>query len=314
MVPARTLTVIALLAVALAACDREPPKPAGPTAAERAARAAFEQGEAQWRAQRRAELLATDGWTSLVGLHWITPGPHYIGSERDNGIRLTVGPGQLGMIDLRPPRIRFVPHRGTGLMLDGQPLRGATQLRADDAPEGASTIAFDEGKGLATVIRRGDRYALRVRHADAPTRTQFAGIDYWPGGRDWAINARFEPHAGARTIPIANIVGTIEPTPNPGAVVFDREGRTYRIEALQGSDGGLFLIFADRTSGHGSYGAGRYLDTAAPDAHGRVRLDFNRAYNPPCAFTPFATCPLPPPENRLDLAIRAGEKAYAGRH
>lgn len=313
MVPARAL-IAAMLALALAACDREPPKPAGPTAAERAARAAFEQGEAQWRAQRRAELLAPDGWTSLVGLHWVTPGPHYIGSERDNGIRLTVGPGQFGMIDLRPPRIRFVPHRGSGLVLDGKPLRGAVQLRADDAAEGASTIAFDEGKGQASVIRRADRYALRVRHADAPTRTQFAGLDYWPGGRDWAIDARFEPHVPARTIPIANIVGTIEPTPNPGAVVFERDARMHRIEALQGSDGGLFLIFADRTSGHGSYGAGRYLDTAAPDAQGRVRLDFNRAYNPPCAFTPFATCPLPPPENRLDLAIRAGEKAYAGRH
>jgi uncharacterized protein (DUF1684 family) len=102
--------------------------------------------------------------------------------------------------------------------------------------------------------------------------------------------------------------------PNPGAVVFQRGGRTYRLQALEGADGGLFLIFADRTNGHGSYGAGRYLDASAPDAGGRVRLEFNRAYNPPCAFTPFATCPLPPPENRLDLAIPAGEKAYAGTH
>jgi uncharacterized protein (DUF1684 family) len=96
-------------------------------------------------------------------------------------------------------------------------------------------------------------------------------------------------------------------------VVFRRDGREYRLEALEAEDG-LFLIFADRTSGHGSYGPGRYLDAPAPDARGHVRLDFNRAYNPPCAFTSFATCPLPPPENRLDLAIRAGERAYDGPH
>ena len=314
MVPSRTLTIAAVAALALCACTREPAEPAGPTAAERAARAAFERGEAAWRAERRADLTRPDGWTSLVGLHWVTPGAHYVGTERDNGIRLAVGPAQLGMIDLRPPRIRFVPHRGAALSVDGEPTRGATQLRADDAPEGPSTISFDDGKGLVTVIKRADRYALRVRHADAPTRVQFAGLAYWPGGPSWSVDARFEPHRPARTIPIANIVGTMEPTPNPGAVVFERDGRTHRLEALEGEDGGLFLVFADRTSGHGSYGAGRFLDTPAPDARGRVRLDFNRAYNPPCAFTPFATCPLPPPENRLDLAIRAGEKAYAGVH
>lgn len=313
MVPARTL-ILGMAVAMLAACTREPPAPQPPTAAERAARAAFDREQAAWRAQRREELLAPDGWTSLVGLHWIEPGAHYIGRDRDNGIRLDVGPGQFGMIDLRPPRIRFVPHRGAGLQLDGKPLRGAVLLRADDAPEGPSRIGFDEGKGVATVIRRGGRHALRVRHADAPARTGFTGIAYWPGGPDWIVDARFVAHRPARAIPIANIVGTVEPTPNPGAVVFRRDGREFRLEALEGEGGGLFLIFADRTSGHGSYGPGRYLDAPAPDAQGRVRLDFNRAYNPPCAFTPFATCPLPPPENRLDLAIRAGERAYDGPH
>lgn len=308
MVPARTL--ILCIALAAAACTREPPAPKAPSAAERAARAAFERDQAAWRAQRREELLAPDGWTSLVGLHWIEPGAHYIGRDRDNGIRLDVGPGQFGMIDLEPPRIRLVPNRDAQLQLDGKPLRGTTMLRADDAPEGPSRIGFDEGKGVATVIRRGQRYALRVRHADAPARTGFTRLEYWPGGRDWVVNARFVPHRPARAIPIVNIVGTVEPTPNPGAVVFRRDGREYRLEALEAEDG-LFLIFADRTSGHGSYGSGRYLDAPAPDAQGRVRLDFNRAYNPPCAFTPFATCPLPPPENRLDLAIRAGERMYS---
>src|SRR5690606_22438536 len=120
-----------------------------------------------------------------------------------------------------------------------------------------------------------------------------------------------QAHPEGRTIEIASITGGAEAMANPGVVAFERDGATYRLEALAGVDGALFLILADRTSGHGSYGAGRYLDVDAPDAQGHVKLNFNRAYNPPCAFTAFATCPLPPPENRLDLAVTAGEMAYA---
>ena len=122
--------------------------------------------------------------------------------------------------------------------------------------------------------------------------------------------ARFVPHAAGKTLPIANIIGTTDHIPNPGAVEFERGGKTWRLEALDEGEGTLFLVFADRTSGHGSYGAGRFLDAPMPDKQGRLVLDFNQAYNPPCAFTPFATCPLPPPENRLDLAVEAGEKNY----
>ncbi|MCA1714910.1 MAG: DUF1684 domain-containing protein, partial [Gammaproteobacteria bacterium] len=155
------------------------------------------------------------------------------------------------------------------------------------------------------------RYALRVKHLEAPSRIQFAGLDYWPADPSWKIDAKFLPHPPGKTIPIASIIGTVDEIPNPGAVEFQRDGRSYRLEALDEGEDGLFLIVADRTNGHGSYGAGRYIDAPKPDARGRVVVDFNQAYNPPCAFTAFATCPLPPPENRLDLAITAGEKAYA---
>lgn len=310
----RSAMPVALVMASLVACTRAPEPPRPPSAAEHAARLAFERDQAQWRASRREALLQPDGWTSLVGLHWITPGPHYIGTERDNGIRLAVGPAQLGMIELRPPRIRLVPHAAGGLRIDDRPARGAVMLRADDAEGGPSRVTFDGGRGVATVIRRGDRYALRVKHADAASRIGFAGLAYWPGGSDWIVDARFEAHRPSRTLAVADIVGTVQAMANPGAVVFIRDGREHRLQALAGEGGGLFLVFADATSGHGSYGPGRYLDAPLPDARGRVRLDFNRAYNPPCAFTPFATCPLPPPDNRLDLAIRAGEKAYAGRH
>src|SRR3546814_481672 len=144
------------------------------------------------------------------------------------------------------------------------------------------------------------------------TRTQFAGLDYWPADPSWKIRGKFVSNPPGKTIPVADIIGSISDEPSPGAVEFERDGKTWRIDALDEGDGRLFLVFADRTNGHGSYGAGRFLYADAPDAAGNVVLDFNQAYNPPCAFTSFATCPLPPPDNRLDLAITAGEKKYAG--
>jgi uncharacterized protein (DUF1684 family) len=306
MVPARSLIRGAALAFVLAVpgCHRDAPVPAKP----RALPAAYVQAENAWRAERLARLTAPDGWTSLVGLHWIDPGAHYAGSAPGNGIRLATGPAEFGLIELKNGRVRLQPASTSGLSIDGKPAR-ATVLRADDDPAGPSVIGFDGGKGVATVIHRGDRYALRVKHADAPARSGFRGITYWPGGPGWIVDARFVPNPAGATLDIANIIGIVEPTPNPGRVEFRRNGNTYRLEALEGDDGGLFLVFADGTTGHGSYGAGRFVDTAAP-VDGRVRIDFNQAYNPPCAFTPFATCPLPPAGNRLKLAIAAGEKVY----
>ncbi len=307
------------LTVWLSACQDETPT-AGTEAASAAqapavaADPAFAQAQQAWREQRRENLLQPDGWTSLIGLHWIEPGPHYFGSAADNGIRLAMGPAHFGMIDLRSGgKIRFTPERGVALTLDDQPLKGATTLisDADGGENGPSRLGFDEGKGLATVIKRGDRYALRVKHADAPTRTGFAGLQYWPADPSWRIEGKFVPHPPGKTIDIADIIGTLSPVPNPGAIEFKRDGKTYRLEALDEGESELFVVFADRTNGHDSYGAGRFLYAPKPDAQNRVVLDFNRSYNPPCAFTPFATCPLPPPENRLDLAVLSGEKAYA---
>jgi uncharacterized protein (DUF1684 family) len=305
----RSLLVLLLASalVAVAGCQRDHTEK---NAVEDAAARAFARDEQTWRDQRREKLTAPDGWTALVGLHWIDPGAHYVGSNADNGIRLALGPAHLGMVELKDGRVRFVPDKAAQLTLDGQPLAGATALRTDADPQGPSAISFDGGKGVATVIERSDRYALRVKHADAPSRTGFAGIDYWPAERSWKIEGRFIPHAKAQTIEVANIIGTTDQMANPGVVEFQRDGKTWRIEALDEGEGVLFLVFADRTNGHGSYGAGRVLDAPLPDAQGRVVLDFNQSRNPPCAFSAFATCPLPPPENRLDLAITAGEKAY----
>ena len=311
MVPARTLmrmmVVLACLGAA-AACHREPaaPDPAQ-AASDAAANAAFQQVQQAWRAERLAQLTKPAGWASLVGMHWLDPGSHRVGSDTDNGIRLEMGPAHLGVFTVRNGATRFVAD--TAVTIDGTAARSSA-LRSDADAQGPSVIAFDEGKGLATVIARGGRLALRVKHADADSRLRFTGLQYWDGGRDWQVPARFIAHPAGKTLPIANIIGTTAEIPTPGAVEFERGDTTYRLEALDEGGDTLFLVFADRTSGHGSYGAGRFLDAPRPDPQGRLVIDFNQAYNPPCAFTPFATCPLPPPENRLDLAIEAGERDY----
>ena len=274
---------------------------------------AFLAAQEAWRNERLEGLLQPDGWTSLVGLHWLELKAHYVGSgERiGNGVRFAFGPEKMGMLARdKAGTWSFTPESGVVLSLDDQPLKGRVVLQSDHDPQ-PGVIGFDEGKGKITLLRRGDREALRVRHADAPTRLQFSGLEYWPADPSWRIEGRFVAHAPGKTLPIGDIVGTQSDSPNPGAVEFERDGRTFRLEALGEPGRELFFVMADRSSGHGSYPAGRFLEAAWPGADGKVVLDFNRAYNPPCAFTLFATCPLPPPENRIDLLVTAGEKTYA---
>ena len=312
---AGTVVGTALLAVLLAACDGMGGGPGGDAQASGAGPKvdqAFVAEQQAWRNQRVEDLLRPDGWTSLVGLHWLELKAHYLGSGAriGNGVRFAFGPEKMGLISRDAAGgWSFTPESGVALTLNGEPLKGRVALHSDHDAE-PSVIGFDEGKGQVTLLRRGDRDALRVKYADAPTRLQFAGLGYWPADPSWRITGRFVPHPPGKTLPIGDIVGTQSDSPNPGAVEFERDGRTFRLEALGEPGGELFFVLADRTSGHGSYPAGRFLEAAWPGEDGTVVLDFNRAYNPPCAFTLFATCPLPPPENRLDLAISAGEKNY----
>ncbi len=263
-----------------------------------------------WREQRLTELLAVDGWTSLVGLHWLELKAHYIGSGSTSGVRMAMGPPRMGLVQREGGQVWFTPEPGVTLQTDGQTIKGRIPFLSDDA-EVPTVITFDDGKGLLTLIHRGPRYALRLKHADAPARTHFGHLEYWPADPSWRIHARFVPHDANKTIPVADITGLVTDLPNAGAVEFERDGRTWRLEALGEPGRPLQLIFADRTNGRTSYSAGRFIDADVPDDKGMVVVDFNRAYNPPCAFTPFATCPLPPPENRMDLLVEAGEKTYA---
>lgn len=294
------------LPLVLAACTRDAGGDIGPAAID----PDYVGGEQQWRLERARALQADDGWTTLVGLHWLELRAHYIGNGPRAGIDLGIGPPRLALVQQEAGEVYLTSERGVALTVNGEPLKGRVRLHPD-RDEAPTRIGFDDGRGELGLIERGGRHALRVRHLDAPARSRFAGLRFWSPDPSWRMQATWVPHPPGQTLDIVNIVGQVDAMPNPGAVEFDRDGQSWRLEAVDGGDG-LLVMFADGTSGHGSYGAGRYLDAPDPDGSGRLVLDFNRAYNPPCAYVRHATCPLPPPGNRLRLAIEAGEQAYPG--
>jgi uncharacterized protein (DUF1684 family) len=306
----RHLILLSLLML-LAACGgatEDAAKAESEARAAKAARVAYEGEILAWRDQRLSRLKRPDGWLSLVGLHWIRPGSTYIGSARDNGTRLEVGPPQIGMLSLaRDGSLTLDIAEGAEVTVDGEPAKGRVPVRSDADGE-PTVVAFNQGDASFVVIKRGDRHALRVRHALARTRTAFPGLDYFDIDPGFRFVAGFEAHPPGKTLEIVNMQGMVEPMANPGRVMFEKDGQSFSLEAVDEGDGRLFLILADRTSGHETYAASRFLYADPPGRDGTTVVDFNKAYNPPCAFTDFSTCPMPPPENRLDLAIRAGEK------
>ena len=304
------LFATSILVMLMAGCDKAP-APAPDDAAAKARHAAWVQDVQDERAARLQRLQKADGWLSLVGMHWIEVGTTRVGSAADNGTRLDVGPPHLGIVKReRDNRLLFTPEPGAEVTVDGQPAAGTVVLVADaDAGEaGPTVVGFNKGDASFIVIKRGDRYALRVRDALAPTRTGFPGIAYFDLDPSFRVVAKFTPHPPGHKIEILNVLSMTEAMDNPGTLTFTHGGKAYTLEAVDEGDHRLFLNFADRTSGHESYPAARYLYAEYPGADGTTVIDFNKTYNPPCAFTDFATCPLPPNSNRLDLAIRAGEK------
>jgi uncharacterized protein len=270
---------------------------------------AYQQEIERWHAQRIARLTAPDGWLSLVGLEWLKPGANRIGSARDNDIVLARAPPHLGTIEWADDNALSIALDAT----DRVTIDGARETHAvlkDDSHAHPTTVAFGTVNFIA--VDRGGRKGLRVRDSEAVTRTHFQGIERFPVDRDWRIVADWMPLDPPFQLATGTVIGTIENYPAPGKAVFEREGRRFELYPVieVPGDKELFLIFADATSGKESYGAARFLYAEMP-RDGRIVLDFNKAYNPPCAFTPYATCPLAPPENRLDVRVTAGELKYA---
>lgn len=252
-----------------------------------------------WRAARDARLRDPDGWLTLVGLHWLAPGENIFGSAADNDLVLrgTDVPARIGSLVLDDGRVL--------LRRSGHP----DQPMAVDLSGEPTTL--DAGTLRMYVIQRGDRFGLRVRDHASPALAAFEGMDHFPIDGGWRLVGRLEPSPPGTTIEVVDVIGLVTHEPCPGVVVFERGGREWRIHALPGGDdGSLWLVFADATNGRTTYGGGRFLYTEPVRDDGGVVIDFNLAYNPPCVFTPFATCPLPPASNRLPLEIEAGERSF----
>jgi uncharacterized protein len=266
-----------------------------------------------WRDQRVESLTSDGGWLTLAGLFWLKPGANSFGRAPGNDLVLDnpALAASAGRFELTDGAVRFVAKPGSAVTHRG---RAVTALHLASDAHGEPTV-LESGTLRFFVIERAGNLGVRVRDLNNPHRLEFRGLSYFPVSADWVFNARFEPYQPARHIRIVNILGMEEDDESPGALVFMKDGREWRLDAVleQPGDQQLFIMFADATSGHETYGAGRFMYVPLP-SDGHVRLDFNKAYNPPCALNDFATCPLPPFQNRLKLRVEAGEKTYTGTH
>ncbi|MEO6926644.1 MAG: DUF1684 domain-containing protein [Rhodanobacter sp.] len=275
----------------------------------------YKQGIEQWHAGRVERLTAPDGWLSLIGLEWLKPGANRIGSAADNDLVLNAWPAHLGVVTLaRNGSVQITLTEHIGALIDGKPAQQAPLI--DDAQAGNATpTTVSVGTTSFYVIDRDGRKGLRVKDTEASGRKHFVGIESFPIDPSWRIEANWVPAKAGEMLEMGTAIGTVDKFPVPGKLEFTRDGKRFALLPVieEPGDAQYFIVFADRTSGKETYGAARFL-YVDPPKNGKVVLDFNRAYNPPCAFTAFATCPLAPPENRLDMRVTAGEKKYAGGH
>ncbi len=245
-------------------------------------------------------------WVTLIGLHWLREGDNRFGSSPDNTIVFPAGSAaeNAGSFFYENGEI-FLADPVPGLLLNGAaPPEGRTKLE----PDGDRIVL---GRLEVLPIARYGGHAIRVRDPEAPAVADFKGLEFYPVDARYLIQARLIQEDGGPMTTVETVVGRDAEMVSRGTVEFELEGRTYRLAAL-GAEADLFVMFKDATTGKETYPAGRYL--YSPVVGTEVTLDFNMAFNPPCAFTPYATCPLPPPGNTIDVPIEAGERGYVAKH
>jgi uncharacterized protein len=266
----------------------------------------YEVSVQNWRKQREETLKAPTGWLTVAGLFWLKEGENRAGSDPSYEIVLPEGraPKRLGVIDFKDGRTSFRMATGAQVLLNGKPVMTA-ELKPDTS---GPPDLLQTGDFTMFVIKRGSRYGIRLRDLRSKMRLEFQGLKWYPVRPNYRITAKFVSHAKPQTLAVPNVLGEVEQLPSPGYAEFALGGRTHRLHPTVEGDQ-LFFVFKDGTSARTTYGAGRFLYADMPK-DGKVILDFNKAYNPPCAYTPYATCPLPPKPNRMTPKIEAGELNY----
>lgn len=264
-----------------------------------------------WRRGRETRLLADEGWLTVVGLFWLAPGKNGFGSDPSHPIVLPkTAPATAGFIVVTGKVVTVEINPDITATVAGKAITRAV-LQTDAGGESDPDV-LALGRLRLFVIERGGKLAVRLRDLDSAARRDWKGLTYFPVNTDLRVTARLVPHALPTTIAFPTIVGSIDNMRSPGTAVFTIAGREHRLDAAleTGDPTRLFFIFRDTTAGTATYGAGRFLYSALP-RDGKVVLDFNQAYTPPCAFTAFAVCPLPPKQNRLPVRIEAGERFHS---
>ena len=262
--------------------------------------------QAKWRADYQERLLRPQGWFSVAGLFWLNEGDNAMGSAPGSPVLLPsyASPAVAGTLTLTGRKVTLKPAPGVDLKVNDQP---ATEMvLSSDASNHTDKLSL--GGVTFKVIERTDKIGIRLYDPQCEGRTKFKSLHWYKIDPKMVVKAQFVPYDPPRKVNIANVLGQQTPTDLPGYLVFTIDGKECRLDAQDSGDT-LFLDFQDATSGKETYGAGRFLDTEKPK-DGVVMIDFNQATNPPCAYTAFATCPLPPAGNRLSVAIKAGEKGY----
>jgi len=263
-----------------------------------------------WYKQRVERLKEKDSWLSLAGLFWLEEGENSFGSDKSNSIIFPEGKAAdfMGWFDLENGEVKIRLKPGIKITNKNQPI---TEMILQNDNSGKPSIL--KYKSLSWfVVKRQDKYGIRLKDDEHPEFDRFTGIDRYEIDTEWRVKANFVPYNPAKIIEIPTVMGTILEDPSPGFLQFEIDGNLYQLDPTGKMESKrLFLIFADLTNGDETYGAGRFLSIDFPHPDSTVYIDFNKAYNPPCAFTKYATCPLPPRQNQLPLEVTAGEKNYA---
>lgn len=257
----------------------------------------------KWRQAYEAQLKSDNGWLSVSGLFWLHEGENSFGSGPLNDIVLPASaPAEAGTFEFHAGRTVVHLKPGVAATLSGKPIE-----KGEMHPD-SNTDQLALGDLTLYVHSSGERFTIRLRDKNSRLRKEFTGTRWFPVDDSYRVTARYVPYDKPKQIEIENIMGDAIQETVPGYVSFTLHGQELRLDA-EGDDSGLSFVFRDLTSGHETYAASRFLDTEAPK-DGKVVLDFNEAYNPPCAYNPYTTCPLPPPQNRLAVRVEAGEKSY----
>jgi uncharacterized protein (DUF1684 family) len=263
----------------------------------------------QWHAERLEKVKAPNGWLNLVGLYWLEPGINTFGSDAGNNVVFPAGKiaGQAGYFLVEGSIVTLVAGDDPSILLNGH----AVKREVIYQPDSSWAPMLESGSLRWNIIRRESKLGIRLRDDDSDQVHSFRGVDRFAVDPLYRVEAILEAADSSHQVSITNVLGQTYQRPSPGVLVFSLEGREQRLTPIiEGGGDELFIIFADATSSKETYGGGRFLYAKRPGADGKVILDFNKAYNPPCVFTPYATCPLAPEQNVLPVAIYAGEKRY----